>query len=117
MADVQGVNQVQAALSGVDSTFQRAALAGARAYAANLENLMKAGAPWTDRTSAARNSLQAAAGMQGGVLTVVASGGMTYSPYLETRYGGKYAIILKSLQQSVGQFLPSVVAALKGAGW
>jgi hypothetical protein len=116
MAEVHGLDQVKANLGKFASNFDQAALAGARSYAATVENAMKANAPWTDRTSAARNSLQAAAGKQGQDLVVVASGGMTYSPFLETRYAGKYAIILKTLQSTAPQFLDHVTRAVKALG-
>ena len=69
----------------------------AGAVAPRIEADMKRSAPWTDRTSNARNSLSAVA--KGGTdsITITLSGGVSYQIWLETRWSGKYAILKPSL--------------------
>ena len=51
----------------------------------DLENYMKANAPWQDRTGAARSSLSASANITGkGSVTLTARHGVGYGGYLET---------------------------------
>lgn len=54
---------------------------------------MKQNAPWTDRTGNARATLQGEARHKTAVHEIILHGGMPYQIYLETRFGGKYAII------------------------
>lgn len=54
---------------------------------------MKTGAPWTDRTGNARATLKGDAKHRDIVHEIILHGGMPYQIYLETRFGGKYAII------------------------
>ena len=54
---------------------------------------MKTGAPWTDRTGNARATLKGDAKHKVAVHEIILHGGMSYQIYLETRFGGKYAII------------------------
>lgn len=56
-------------------------------------SMMKTGAPWTDRTGNARATLKGDAKHKVAVHEIVLHGGMPYQIYLETRFGGKYAII------------------------
>lgn len=69
----------------------------AGAIAPRIEADMKRAAPWTDRTTNARNSLKAEA--KGGTdsITITLSGNVPYMIWLETRWSGKYAIIKPSL--------------------
>jgi hypothetical protein len=73
------------------------------------ENWMKTNAPWTDRTTNARNGLAARyAGEDGGVHTMVLFHQVPYGIWLEVRHEGEYAIILPALQE-VG---PNVMSTL-----
>jgi len=77
----------------------------ARYFEPILENHAKQHAPWTDRTGNARQSLFTASELANDVVTLYLSHGMEYGVYLETRWAGKYAIILPTLQAHQGQIL------------
>lgn len=67
--------------------------------AGNLESYAKAGAPWIDRTSNARNSIQGKFEWQGKKAVINLSGNMDYSVYLELAMGKKYAILVPTIQK------------------
>ncbi len=58
-----------------------------------IENWMKAKAPWTDRTGNARAALHADVIATMDAITMQLAHGMFYGIYLETNYAGKYAIV------------------------
>lgn len=76
----------------------RAANAAAQSMAPEVENYMKINAPWTDRTSNARNGLAARAYRDKDEIGIVLFHQVTYGIWLETRFGGKYAIIEPTIQ-------------------
>jgi len=61
--------------------------------APRAEAWMKVNAPWTDRTSVARNTLRAFRQSDGDNHELILVGGAPYQIYLETRWAGRYAII------------------------
>lgn len=68
-------------------------------WAPQIEADMKRNASWEDRTSNARQTLNAFVhSPRTGVLALVAKQQMTYGVQLETKYGGRYAIVLPTLQ-------------------
>lgn len=72
---------------------KRAAWIAASSMAPEVENYMKLNAPWTDQTSNARNGLAARAYQESDETGIVLFHQVTYGIYLETRFGGRYAII------------------------
>jgi hypothetical protein len=78
-------------------------------YAERAENQMKRGAPWTDRTGVARQSLGASSDVTATQMEIVLYHGVDYGIWLEVRWSGRYAIILPTLE-SVG---PEVMAAIQ----
>jgi hypothetical protein len=62
---------------------------------------MKTQAPWTDRTSAARNGLHAVANSGPGYFELVLSHAVSYGIWLEVANSGKYQIILPSLRAAM----------------
>jgi hypothetical protein len=62
------------------------------------ENEAKRGAPWTDRTSNARNSIKGEAEADSNAVTAYLSIGMYYGVFLELCNGGKYRIVLPTIQ-------------------
>lgn len=109
MAKTTGVPQVLAAFAGFMSAQDQAILQGGRHWAAEAENYMKQSAPWTDRTSNARNSLQGGAELDSEGLRCVLSGGMMYSPMLELLHSGAYAI-LQPTANRLAPTLPRIVS-------
>jgi hypothetical protein len=65
----------------------------AQYMAPRVENYMKTNAPWKDQTTNARNGLAARAYREGDEIGIVLFHQVPYGIYLETRWGGKYAII------------------------
>jgi hypothetical protein len=60
-------------------------------------------APWTDRTTNARNGLTAKGGLAGpGLGVLVLAHRVPYGIWLEVRFGGKYAIIMPTLIDEIG---------------
>lgn len=80
-------------LAGFDDKARRAIKASAQYVAPQAEAWMKNNAKWTDRTSAARNGLSAKVVDSGNSVAIVLYHSVPYGVYLETRWGGKYAVI------------------------
>lgn len=68
--------------------------------AARSTAYMKANAPWSDRTTAARNGLHAVTSHRPGQYELVLSHAVYYGIFLEVCNSGKYQIILPSLRQA-----------------
>ena len=62
-------------------------------------------APWTDRTSNARNSIQGDFDWRGNRCIITLSGGMEYSVYLELAMGKKYAILYPTVLKNAPDVL------------
>lgn len=58
------------------------------------ENRLRTSAPWTDRTTNARNSLFAKADREETVHTLLLSHGVSYGIFLETMQHGRYGVIV-----------------------
>lgn len=58
------------------------------------ESYMRDHAPWTDRTTNARNGLYSKAEVEGTVHTLLLSHFVSYGIYLETMQSGRYGIIV-----------------------
>lgn len=79
----------------LDDRMKRGVVAAANWVAPQAEEYMRTNAPWTDRTSAARNGLHSQVEIEGGgdKVAIVLYHTVPYGPYLELRWDGKYAII------------------------
>ena len=86
---------------GVDKHIAAAATL-AKAFEPRLEGTAKAGAPWTDRTGNARQSLFSTSEVLKDRVILYLSHGVEYGKYLELRFSGRYAIVLKTLQAHYG---------------
>jgi hypothetical protein len=73
--------------------------------ALKMEGQAKRDAPWTDRTSNARNSIQGDFGWRGNNVIITLSGGMEYSAYLELAMGKKYAILYPTILKNAPDVL------------
>lgn len=79
--------------------------------ARDLETHAKQHAPWTDRTSNARNGLHAdVAVIPFKAYTITLSHSVSYGIWLEIRWSGRYAIIMPTIQNE----LPSVRELISG---
>lgn len=82
----------------LDRRLDRAIRGVCRFWDGRIEAAMKYGAPWTDRTSNARNGLSAEYEQVNGNHGITLSHGVDYGIYLETIQEGKYAIILPTIR-------------------
>lgn len=73
-------------------------------HAARATEIMKREARWTDRTGNARQSLTA----ERDTMSIVLYGGMEYSPFLETRHTGRYAILMPTAERIAPQVVADV---------
>jgi hypothetical protein len=70
-----------------------------RFHAPTLEATAKTNAKWTDRTSNARNGLNASVEVLGKhTYALTLAGGVKYQIWLEVRFAGKYAIIMPTIR-------------------
>jgi len=83
-------------------------------WAPQIEGSAKQGAPWTDRTGNARQTLAAFAYRKQAHLHALAlRQTMDYGVFLETRWQGTYGIVLRTLQGYYGSVWSSVEDLLK----
>lgn len=69
-----------------------------REVSKEAEDYMKQNAPWRDRTRDARRTLSASSYQRGEVKGILLAHGVDYGRWLELRWGGRYAIILPTLE-------------------
>lgn len=78
-------------------------------FADRAESYAKEKAPWKDQTGLARQTLHAESNVSPVQMEIILAHGMPYGIWLEVRWGGRYAIILPTIE-SVG---PEVMAGLR----
>lgn len=82
----------------------------AQSYAPEIENWMRANAPWTDRTGNARQSLWSDVNEVANMtVELIMSHGVDYGKWLELLHSGRYAIITPALDH----FAPKIWADVK----
>lgn len=77
----------------------------AGALAGQLEAKAVRDRPWTDRTSAARNSIEGSHERKLGNITVALAIGVEYGKNLELNNGGKYRVIRPTIDSMRREFL------------
>lgn len=77
--------------------------------AKRMEGEAKDKAPWIDRTSNARNSIQGDFGWVGKRAVITLSGNMDYSVWLELAHEKRYAILVPTIQRNA----PEVIKGYK----
>lgn len=87
---------------------QQGLLAIAYYYESEIENWMKANAPWTDRTGNARQSLYAIVDALVEEVVITFGHGVTYGKYLEFKHFGTYAIVAPAIDH----FLPLIAKSV-----
>ena len=97
-----------AKLIGLDAHVKRGMVAAAYYVAPQAEAHMKANARWTDRTGAARNGLGARVVVEDTKVAIVLYHSVAYGVFLETRWGGKYAIIEPTMGVAAPLFAKAV---------
>lgn len=84
-------------------------------YAAKFETYAKENAPWTDRTANARQGLHSWVEVQdNGTVRVFLSHSMEYGVHLETRGGGRWAIIFPTIEAHLDEIQKNVRDLFKG---
>ena len=105
---VRWEGDLTANLENIDDRIKRGMVAAAAFTAKSAEAYMKANAPWTDRTSAARNGLRATTRTSGKKVAVILYHSVDYGIWLEVRWGGRYQIIRPAIQVSVPIFAEAI---------
>lgn len=98
--------RLQENLGAADRRFRRAAITTVNSMAPRTENYMKNNAPWTDQTGNARNGLAARAYSSGSEFGIVLFHQVPYGIFLETKFGGRDAII----QPTIDAMSPEVMS-------
>ena len=83
----------------------------AQVSAKALESDARIGAPWQDRTGAARNCITGRAERRGTVFTITLSGNVRYLVYLELAHGRKWAALWPAMQRDAERILKNMVIA------
>lgn len=73
--------------------------------AKRMEGEAKDQAPWVDRTSNARNSIQGNFGWIGKRAVITLSGNMDYSKWLELAHEKRFAILVPTIQRNAPEIL------------
>lgn len=95
------------------AAIHRGVLAIAKRYAPEIENWMKGGAPWTDRTGNARQTLYTEVNqVVQSMVELILSHGVEYGVYLELNNAGKYAIIDPAIDHFAPRLWSEVVRML-----
>lgn len=90
---VTGQAQAAAKLAAWQKKFERNLLVMTGAFTGRLEAKAVQDRPWTDRTSAARNSITGTYDKRHDGVIVALAIGVEYGKYLELARGGKYRVI------------------------
>lgn len=95
-------------LRSFDSRVNRAIAAAMKFHATRARAYARTNAPWTDRTSNARNGLFAKAQSSGGSHRIIVGHTVPYGVWLEVRWSGRYAIIRPTIDQEGPQVMQTV---------
>lgn len=103
-------NDLSPNLASLQSRMEAAVFAAMSMYSSRVEAYAKGNAPWNDQTGNARNALSAEAYRTAGATGIVLYHQMPYGIWLEVRWGGRYAIIIPTIER-MG---PEVMTAIRG---
>lgn len=94
-----GVDKLAQAIGQHDKTVKRAIAYRFQKAKPESEDYAKANAPWTDRTGNARAGLHATVSSEesGNIFELLMAGSVFYQVFLETRWNGKYAILMPTI--------------------
>ena len=95
-----------------DNAIKQALLELAQQFAPQIEAWMKAQAPWTDRTSNARQGLHTEVEALVNEISIWLMHGVDYGVFLELKNAGRYAIIGPALDYWAQQLWEAVKAML-----
>lgn len=95
-------------LENFDDHARKGLFAAANFIAPQAESYMKTNAPWTDRSSAAREGLKSQVVTGGNGVAVVLYHTVPYGVWLEVRWGGKYSVIEPTIEAMLPRFMEAV---------
>ncbi len=75
----------------------------AKTWAGKLEGRAKRNAPWTDRTSNARNGLFGSTAIEGNQVFIRVAHSMEYGVFLELGYDGRFAILKPTINGAAAE--------------
>lgn len=87
----------------------------ARLFAAEMRSHAQRFAPWTDRTAHARQRLNSRAQWEGNRLIIYLFHQMYYGIFLELRWGGRWSILMKTLERFEDRIMAAMRALWLGA--
>lgn len=91
--------ELVANLRSFDTRVHRAIAATMKFHATRAQAYARQAAPWTDRTSNARNGLFAKAESSGNSHRIIVGHSVSYGIWLEVRWSGRYAIIRPTIDR------------------
>lgn len=91
-----------------DARVNRAIAAAMKFHATRAVSYARQAAPWTDRTSNARNGLFAKAESSGTSHRIIVGHGVSYGIWLEVRWSGRYAIIRPTIDREGPEVMRTV---------
>lgn len=117
VAGITWIAPIAGLVDGVDAyiaRIERATWAAALRLQAILEEEAKRGAPWTDRTGDARRELFGASEIAGEMIVIYLShgAGISYGVFLETLRGGKFSVVLKTIEKHMGDLFQLIAEEL-----
>jgi len=97
------------AVKRIDNQVDRGMAAAAHYHSARAQGYARANAPWTDRSTNARNGLFAKVNRRGpGSYQIVLFHTMPYGVWLEIRWSGRYAIIRPTIDHEGPEVMRTV---------
>src|SRR5690606_4457370 len=100
--------QMAARVEAYGKRLLQAVYALASEWASRLAGEMKATAPWTDRTGAARSGLFGRVFRIATGAVLVLGHSVHYGIYLERRWGGRYATVSPTIQRNLAAIMASL---------
>lgn len=105
-------SEMTARIAQIDHTAEAAISAAMEYHASRGLTWARQNAPWTDRTTNARNSLFSRASRAGKKFQIVFGHGVPYGVWLEVRFAGRYSIIRPTVQHEAPEVMTTVATML-----
>jgi len=97
--------ELPANIRNLDRHILRRSAVAASGFAPRVESHMRNTAPWTDQTGNARAGLFARPEVEATGAKIVFGHSVYYGIFLETRWSGRYAVVLPTLEELGPQFM------------
>lgn len=95
-------------LKTFNARMDRAIFAAMKFHATRATAYARSNAPWTDRTSNARNGLFATASREHPVYRITLAHSVPYGIWLEVRWSGRYAIIRPTIDRTGPEVMATI---------